>query len=185
VIIPAADPSSFTPLTAADGLSGFSIDNQHVYHAHDRGWEIDPSPLDVGVVPGADPATFQLITFADGTFSGYAKDASKVYAYYGDYFTAPTSPRSNSFVVVGADPATFRGLSGFAKPGCIAVGLTGKDIRHVYAGTQIVPAADPKTFEISLDDAGCLTNEARDRLESYTKPDYFGVWIPFTQAPRQ
>jgi hypothetical protein len=59
-IVPDADPMTFCPLIAGDGFSGFSRDHSHVYHSHDKGWEIDDHPNQIEFVSEADPKSFNL-----------------------------------------------------------------------------------------------------------------------------
>jgi len=176
-IVPGADPRTFKPLEGADGFSGFSEDAHHVYHAHDRGWEIDNNPVVLELVAEADPLSFGIILWSDGSFTGYAHDMMHVYSYYGNYFETTKNPKS--FLVGDAEPLSFEVLSGFSEPGCIDVGLVGKDVHHVFAGSEIVAHADAKSFSLDrgTETKRCFTLTATDSYHTYFKNDYFGTYI--------
>lgn len=176
-----ADANSFTVL---DDTEAYAIDSELVFFASSQIFEADAATFKVlgdqyaidknyvystnQVIIGADPSTFILVG------NGYAEDKNNVY-YLGQSFTlsqrAPLpigfgysanedSIFYNGFKVEAADRATFIPLSSYYA----------KDKAHVYYQWEILPEADPITFEIIRGDNSSWSPQvARDSKNVYSE----------------
>lgn len=137
--------------------TGATMTATHVY-AHV--WDGMTSDNECGsyTLPGADPKTFHALD------QFYAADKNTVW-----FIDTPTNAGGpDTYQIVGADPSTFTliyspYLGEFSD-------MYTKDKYHVFYFGEIVPAADPSSFELvtrPISSSACPFVEAKDASDSY------------------
>ncbi len=155
VMIPGADPHSFTPINGY-----YALDYYSVYY-------------DGALLLGADPDTFELLgdgSYAKDQYAGYygstkiSNDAAN-FSMPGEYLYAKDSTKVYyvGSVMTGADAASF------SVPD--AKDYYAVDATAVYYDGEVVEGADPASFQMEYGTLGETPYDARDKNRYY----YYGI----------